>query len=154
MLFILFTSLTGMLFILFTSIPVKDVNKINSIPVKDVNKINSIPVKDVNKINSIPVKDLYRDIAFLSFSDSCIFGLHDTEDYCSTGFCPTFQIFVVWIELLLFVLFTSLTGMLFILLTFLTGMLFILFTQLSLNDRKAISRYKTFRRLTRILQYG
>lgn len=37
---------------------------------------------------------LYRDIAFLSFSDSCILCLHDTEDYCSTGFCPTFQVFV------------------------------------------------------------
>ena len=37
----------------------------------------------------------------------------------------------VWIELLLFALFTSLTGMLFILLTSLTGMLFILFTSLT-----------------------
>ena len=37
---------------------------------------------------------LYRDIAVLSFSDSCNFGLHDTEEYCSTAICPTFQVFV------------------------------------------------------------
>jgi hypothetical protein len=37
---------------------------------------------------------LYRDIAVLSFSDNCNFGLHDTEEYCSTAICPTFQVFV------------------------------------------------------------